>query len=150
MPNFTRTILVALILGEEDDAILILNSSDNTLFFFSIFTPILRHFGSISIHIASVRLFCYFCVVNPYLFSLSKLFSRPVAWTFVIVADIFFRSFFLDYQQQMTSDNIVRQQIPVCIIFGVLCTKLKVRFYCENEVFLPLFFTQMILQFPCF
>ena len=105
MSNFTRTILVALILGEEDDAILILNSSDNTLFFFSISAPILRHFGSIFIHIASVRLFCYFCIVNSYLFSLSKVFSRPVAWTFFIVADIFSRSFFLDYQQQMTSDN---------------------------------------------
>ena len=79
MPNFTRTILLALIFGEEDDAILILNSSDNTLFFFSIFAPILPHFGSIFIHIASVRLFCYFSVVNPYLFSLNKVFSRPVA-----------------------------------------------------------------------
>ena len=105
MPNFTRTILVALILGEGDDAILILNSSDNTLFFFAIFAPILRHFGSIFIHIASVRLVCYFCVVNPYFFSLSKVFSRPVAWTFLTVADIFSRSFFLDDQQQMTSDN---------------------------------------------
>ena len=50
----------------------------------------------------------------------------------------------------MTSDNHFRQAMPVCIIFDVLFTKLKVRFYCENEVFLPLFFTQMILQFPYF
>ena len=144
MPDFTRTILVVSILGEEDDAILILNSSDNTLLF-SIFAPILRHFGSIFIHIVSVMLFCYFCVVNPYLFCLSKVFSRPVAWTFLIVADIYF----LEASSWTTSSKwrqitIVRQQIPVCIIFDVFCTKLKVRFYCENEVFLLLFFTQMI------
>ena len=30
---------------------------------------------------------------------------------------------------------IVRQQIPVCIMFNDLCTMLKVRFYCENKEF---------------
>ena len=35
--------------------------------------------------------------------------------------------------------TIVRQKIPVCMMFMILCTKLKVRFYRENEEFLPSF-----------
>ena len=44
--------------------------------------------------------------------------------------------------RQMT---IVCQKIPVCIMFDHLYTKVKISFYCPNEVFLPLFLTQLFL-----
>ena len=44
--------------------------------------------------------------------------------------------------RQMT---IVCQKIPVCTLFDHLCTKGKISFYCLDEVFLPLFLTQVFL-----
>ena len=41
--------------------------------------------------------------------------------------------------------TFVRQQIPVCITFNDLFRKLKISFYCANEMFLPLFLTQVFV-----
>ena len=49
--------------------------------------------------------------------------------------------------RQMT---IVCQKIPVCVLFDHLFTKVKISFYCPNEVFLPLFLTQVFLYFFTF
>ena len=64
MSNFTRNIFVASIVGQEDDAILILNFFDHAIFCFANYFLFSLSFNSNFIQMSPLNLARHFCGIN--------------------------------------------------------------------------------------
>ena len=69
--------------------------------------------------------------------------SKPVEN--LVVADMFSWSFLFDWPGASDVNDIVRRQIPVCVVIKTLYTKLKFAFYGPNEATSPLLLAQVSL-----
>ena len=109
------------------------------------FFPFLRHLSQNLTQMFPLNLAWHFDGINWYLYSFLTALSRLVVCKVLVLAQTFWRSFFFDDHQQMTSNKYCSPENTRMYNVSWSVYHAKMSFYCSSEVILPLYLTEMLL-----